>query len=297
MLSRQRGLTLIELLATIAIIAVLTALLLPVFLAARHSSRASVCASNLRQLSKSALLYMQDYEEYFPLAFYREASARETMCLRTVWGLLQPYLKDYRVVLCPADATPTRLNAFRTTVPVSKPLCAGEPELVSLMPNWCLMVNVLTYPEVEPVSLARLSFPTTTGFWYDGWLGTENGARFEPYSGVESRHGHHGGIPSRVPAGQETRYQGRAQASFVDGHVRPFRLRLRFDVRQRGIVTQYLARPNTIDGRQPPVWFIQGGVYHERTGFFGWPSRLNPNDPSQFLLMCYCRTNYCEEWN
>lgn len=294
--SAQRGLTLIELLIVIAVVAVLAALLLPVFQSARHASKASVCASNLRQLSKATLLYAHDHDECFPLAFYR-ASMRDEACLRTVWGLLRAYLGDYRLALCPAETQPTDLTALRNFSVVGTSLCSDEPHFVSLVPNWCLMVNAFTYPDVPSVSLARLPFPASTGFWYDGWIGSEDGARFEPYSGVESRHGHHGAIPQQVFAGQETRYHGRVQASFVDGHARSFAARLRYDIRQRGRITEQIARPNTIDGRQPPVWYIQGGVYHGRSAFFGWPSRPNPNDPNRMLLMCYRRTNSCEEWN
>jgi prepilin-type N-terminal cleavage/methylation domain-containing protein len=161
---RQSGFTLVELLVVIAIIAVLAALLFPVFATARQASAASVCASNLRQLSKATSLYTQDYDECFPLAFYRTASANGT-CLRTVWGVLQPYLRDYRVALCPADPQPIDLTAMRTVRGVGCPLCADEPTQVSLIPNWCLTVNAASYPTVPPVSLARLPFPASTGFW------------------------------------------------------------------------------------------------------------------------------------
>jgi prepilin-type processing-associated H-X9-DG protein len=288
--------TLVELLTVIAILTVLIALLFPVFTTARHASKASVCASNLRQLSKATLLYVQDHDECFPLAFYRvdgEASA----CLRTVWGCLYPYLKDYWVALCPADTQPTDLTALRTARPIATPLCAGEPTQVSLMPNWCLTVNAATYPEVPPVSLARLSFPASTGFWFDGWLGSSDGGRFEPVSGVEPRHGHRAWVPERVMAGEESRYHGRGQASFVDGHVRAFMARLRPDASRRGDMLQVSARPTTVDGRLKPVWLVQGGVYHGRESFFGWPSRPKEGDPNRMLLMCYPRPNYCEEWD
>lgn len=293
--NRQSGITLVELLIVIAIIAVLTALLFPVFAAARHASKASVCASNLRQLSKATLLYAQDYDECFPLAFYRVGGGTNA-CLRTVWGCLYPYLKDYRVALCPADTQPTDLTALRMARPVATPLCAGEPTHASLMPNWCLTVNAATYPEVPSVSLARLPFPTSTGFWFDGWLGSSDGARFEPASGIDPRHGHRVGVPDRVMAGEESRYHGRVQASFVDGHVRAFMARLRPDASRRGDTLQFSARPTTIDGRLKPVWLVQGGVYHGRMSFFGWPSRPKEGDPNRMLLMCYPRPNHCEEW-
>ena len=296
-MNRQSGLTLVELLVVVAIIAVLAALLFPVFTTARHASKASVCASNLRQLSKATLLYTQDYDECFPLAFYRVTSANGA-CLRTVWGVLQPYLHDYRVALCPADPQPIDLTAMRAVRGVGCPLCANEPIQVSLMPNWCLTVNAATYPDVPPVSLARLPFPASTGFWFDGWLGADHsGAGFEPTSGVDPRHSLTARVPDRVLAGQESRYRGKGHASFVDGHVQAFHARLEPDARRRGDVAHYTVRPMTIDNRPMPRWFIQGGVYHERQSFFGWPSRPKEGNPNRMLLMCYPRPNFCEEWD
>lgn len=293
---RLRGFTLIELLTVIAIVAVLAAILLPVFATARHASKASVCASNLRQLSKATLLYTQDHEEYFPLAFYR-VQRNEGPCIRTVWGCLRPYLGDYRVVLCPADPQPIDLRALRSARATGIPPCIDEPTHVSLMLNWCLAVNSFSHPEIPPVSMARLPYPASTGFWFDGWLGAESRPQFEPLSGVDPRHGHRTRVPAQVFQGQERHYHGRGQASFVDGHIRAFQARLRYDAARLGDTLEVIARPETIDGRAMPVWLIQGGVYHNRTSFFGWPSRPKPEQPNRWLFACYPRPNYCEEWD
>lgn len=294
---RQSGFTLVELLIVIAIIAVLAALLFPVFTTARQASTASVCASNLRQLSKATLLYTQDYDECFPLAFSR-TPASEGVCLRTVWGALKPYLVDYRVALCPADPQPIDLTALRAARNIACPPCANEPMQVSLMPNWCLTVNAATYPDVPPVSLARLPFPASTGFWFDGWLGADrSSAGFEPYSGIDPRHSRSARVPDRVMQGQQSRYRGKVQASFVDGHVRAFHARLDPDAFRSGDILHFTARPTTIDNRLMPRWRILGGVYHNQGSFFGWPSRPNPNAPNRMLLMCYGRPGYCEEWD
>src|SRR3978361_1344117 len=60
---RSRGFTLIELLVVIAIIAILAAILFPVFAKAREKARQSTCASNLKQLGLAMLQYTQDYDE------------------------------------------------------------------------------------------------------------------------------------------------------------------------------------------------------------------------------------------
>src|SRR6266852_3866661 len=62
----RRGFTLIELLVVIAIIAVLAAILFPVFTRAREKARQAGCLSNLRQIGTAAMLYVQDYDETYP---------------------------------------------------------------------------------------------------------------------------------------------------------------------------------------------------------------------------------------
>lgn len=65
-LSRAKGFTLIELLVVIAIIAILAAILFPVFAQAREKARAASCLSNCKQLGTAAMMYSQDWDEKFP---------------------------------------------------------------------------------------------------------------------------------------------------------------------------------------------------------------------------------------
>jgi prepilin-type N-terminal cleavage/methylation domain-containing protein/prepilin-type processing-associated H-X9-DG protein len=96
---QRRGFTLIELLMVISIIAILAALLFPVFASAREAARKTQCASNLRQIGMAVTQYLADYEEGFPVPFLAAP--------RVSWaGQIQPYLKDWQVLRCPnmADA-------------------------------------------------------------------------------------------------------------------------------------------------------------------------------------------------
>ena len=71
---RQKGFTLIELLVVIAIIAILAAILFPVFSAAREKARQTMCASNEKQLALAMVQYVQDNDEMFPgLVTYNNA--------------------------------------------------------------------------------------------------------------------------------------------------------------------------------------------------------------------------------
>src|SRR5439155_495608 len=104
----RRGFTLIELLVVIAIIAILAAILFPVFAQAREKARQATCQSNLKQLGNALAMYVQDYDERFPLLdgngnaapgtiYTQPPDARgvATKARMGVWAtLLQPYIKN-----------------------------------------------------------------------------------------------------------------------------------------------------------------------------------------------------------
>jgi prepilin-type N-terminal cleavage/methylation domain-containing protein len=98
----QSGFTLIELLVVIAIIAILAAILFPVFAAARERARTATCLSNLRQIGLANVQYLQDNDETFPFAGreWPEASFID------VWNGLGAYIKSKEMFLCKSDADP-----------------------------------------------------------------------------------------------------------------------------------------------------------------------------------------------
>ena len=110
----RRGFTLIELLVVIAIIAILAAILFPVFARAREKARQSACSSNLKQLALSMLMYVQDYDERFPGA-YCALNPTGTGRWHTV---VEPYIKNLQLFICPSEpdwvyvATSTRAGAY-----------------------------------------------------------------------------------------------------------------------------------------------------------------------------------------
>nr|WP_309696352.1 prepilin-type N-terminal cleavage/methylation domain-containing protein [Armatimonas sp.] len=92
---QRRAFTLIELLVVIAIIAILAAILFPVFAQARDKARSVACLSNTKQLALGVIQYAQDYDETLPVAGYN-AQCRG----RWQWQIY-PYVKNEQVFTCP----------------------------------------------------------------------------------------------------------------------------------------------------------------------------------------------------
>jgi prepilin-type N-terminal cleavage/methylation domain-containing protein/prepilin-type processing-associated H-X9-DG protein len=100
----RKGFTLIELLVVIAIIAILAAILFPVFAKAREKARQSSCLSNVKQLGLGLMMYAQDYDETYMPTGYVIPSIGTTV--NTNWWryLLYPYIKNWQIYLCPSSA-------------------------------------------------------------------------------------------------------------------------------------------------------------------------------------------------
>ncbi len=95
----RRGFTLIELLVVIAIIAILAAILFPVFARAREKARQASCASNLKQLGLAAMMYVQDYDERFPRFYHYYGSDARAY---GYYDCLFPYVKNLQIYICPS---------------------------------------------------------------------------------------------------------------------------------------------------------------------------------------------------
>jgi prepilin-type N-terminal cleavage/methylation domain-containing protein/prepilin-type processing-associated H-X9-DG protein len=113
------GFTLIELLVVIAIIAILAAILFPVFGRARENARRSSCQSNLKQIGLGILQYTQDYDEVLPMG-EREDSRP--------WHLVvMPYIKSSQIFKCPSNTTNSSTTVNGSSgVPVSYLAVAGN---------------------------------------------------------------------------------------------------------------------------------------------------------------------------
>jgi prepilin-type N-terminal cleavage/methylation domain-containing protein/prepilin-type processing-associated H-X9-DG protein len=97
----RRGFTLIELLVVIAIIAILAAILFPVFARAREKARQTSCTSNLKQIGLAQMMYAQDYDERLaPYEVAHGSSHRRASCW---YDTIYPYVNNEEVYVCPSD--------------------------------------------------------------------------------------------------------------------------------------------------------------------------------------------------
>src|SRR5687767_11115993 len=163
-MKRKTGFTLIELLVVIAIIAILAAILFPVFAQARDKARQTQCLSNARQIGNALMMYVQDYDE----TFFHQAPYNQRIDVGAgFWGpsystnvrwpfAHMPYLKSHQVFACPSD----RMKA-RQVLPApgggnALPFSSGYA------PNANLFLFGPTGGTPSPVSMAQLQTPANT---------------------------------------------------------------------------------------------------------------------------------------
>ena len=110
---KRQGFTLIELLVVIAIIAILAAILFPVFARAKAKARQTACLSNVKQLTLSVKMYQSDWDDCYPC--WKETSSPTTWTgwfvyqegypTATLWdpsaGLVTPYIQNQDIIVCP----------------------------------------------------------------------------------------------------------------------------------------------------------------------------------------------------
>ncbi|WP_238596579.1 prepilin-type N-terminal cleavage/methylation domain-containing protein [Abditibacterium utsteinense] len=201
--------TLIELLVVIAIIAILAAILFPVFGRARENARRSSCQSNLKQIGLGTAQYLQDFDgRYFP---------QNGADIGGAWAVIQPYVKSIQLFQCPSAGTSPSTN------PLAEPYSGtyGNTAYSTYFYNSGLTNGAPGRQESE------LEFPSLTIGAGDN--GPYNSANYRPYYAGDDNNGYGcvGVVSNCTTAAIDLtaakRHLETANYLFCDGHVKAFR--------------------------------------------------------------------------
>lgn len=170
---RQQAFTLIELLVVIAIIAILAAILFPVFAQAREKARQTSCLSNTKQIGLSLNMYVQDYDEHVCLNNDGQWYQKNGYWYINTWmTLLEPYMKNYGIWVCPSATASTGLYAgydYSPDSPWKTGDLTGSIQAAYTLDNYYNYNS--TYGAIfqdSPISLAGVEAPAGLMFCADG---------------------------------------------------------------------------------------------------------------------------------
>ncbi len=187
----RKGFTLIELLVVIAIIAILAAILFPVFARAREKARQTSCLSNAKQIILAVMQYTQDYDECFP--FYTNPQNPTTN--RSWWQVLDPYVMNLQVFRCPSSPSVTVGYGWNID---------------------CIGYGPSSGVRLPPTSLATIKHPSTTLVFADKGGSTPGYYRPSRWIGNPSTYGYL--YDTYLP--MITIHNDGANVGYADGHAK-----------------------------------------------------------------------------
>jgi len=240
--SKRLGFTLIELLVVIAIIAILAAILFPVFAQAREAARKTACASNLKQLGTAVLMYQTDYDGTYPYWNWGLNYGGQGN-MQSLWTTaIFPYVKSAGLYKCPSDAAewgyattdgewwgPTKTERLRDA-PMFEDANRGPDGGHDRIPVGYGMGetihNMLAKDSSIPAPASTALLADSVSMLGDLW-GQDNGPqpriamRMACANGQASGTQGNGGAYAWDPAwDKDTRHQGGLNVAFADGHVK-----------------------------------------------------------------------------
>ncbi len=232
----SRGFTLIELLVVIAIIAILAAILFPVFARAREAARASSCVNNLKQINLAVMQYTQDYDEVLPIM--NAIASAPPVAGESGWvNAVAPYIKNTQVFKCPS-ASGAQATATCTSFQMGGVSYTGVGWAVPIL-DYAINQNLAAGgSQATALGLASMEYPANIV------MNLETN-RLRGCAGGENWNGDFIGLRGATPAARNTcltRHNDGSNYGFADGHVKWAKAES---------IKQSYATPGT-----EPFWFI-----------------------------------------
>jgi prepilin-type N-terminal cleavage/methylation domain-containing protein/prepilin-type processing-associated H-X9-DG protein len=219
-IQRKKAFTLIELLVVIAIIAILAAILFPVFARARENARRTSCLSNLKQIGMGVMQYVQDYDEMYPRSVQKN---EEVMTINGIpdvnlsgnawlwYKLVYPYTKSVQVNFCPSSGAGTnvygghygannRIMAYHNAPPVNMATISAASATYLAMDSGYYMINT-----------SHVLGTAATNAWYLPGSGQHNGVSAASASITTAY---------RIKDYENGRHFGSVNMLYADGHAK-----------------------------------------------------------------------------
>jgi prepilin-type N-terminal cleavage/methylation domain-containing protein/prepilin-type processing-associated H-X9-DG protein len=226
----RKAFTLIELLVVIAIIAILAAILFPVFAQAREKARQTSCLSNTKQIATAVLMYTQDYDETYAMNLYFVAPNTWF----SFYDAHVPYTKNNQILQCPSKKDEIDWPAMVSLITGGNIQTPNNFRHASYNGNYALFEDgnwgapFGQNTAVAPITMAEISYAAETTAFYDGWLTVQF------YSPIANRH------------------NGTVNAAYADGHAKAVHSRKKDNP---------TAPIDPIKQKRRDEWLVAGGPY------------------------------------